>query len=148
MDGNLRISLPAAAPDPLARVIAVHIEGEPPSTSSLARHPPTTTSAGDGQWAADDSPRSMWECDHGPSGWLEVDLHKPTTFGVVRLGAMANHIKHDAVKDQDRDSWHVLSEGDHQPANEFVNTFPAVTAQHVRIEFSGLTEKIHLNSFE
>ncbi|MEI8037822.1 MAG: alpha-L-fucosidase [Verrucomicrobiota bacterium] len=147
-DGKLLIHLPAAAPDPLASVVAVQLEGEPVPTYSLARNMPTTTSAGDGRLAVDDSPSSMWEFEHAPSGWLEVDLQKPTTFGVVRIGAMGNKIKHYAVKYQDGDQWRVLFEGENLPADEFVKTFPAVTAQHVRVEFSGLTEKLRLNSFE
>ena len=147
-DGKLLVHLPAAAPDPVASVIALRIEGEPAPTYSLARNRPTTTSAGDGKLAVDDYPGSLWEFDHAESGWLEVDLQQPTAFGVVRIGATGYKIKHYAVKYQDGDQWRVLFEGDNLPADEFVKSFPTVTARHVRIEFSGLTEKLRINSFE
>jgi alpha-L-fucosidase len=147
-EGKVLIHLPATAPDPVASVIALQLEGEPARTWSLARNKPTTTSAGYGRLAVDDNPGSAWEFENAPAGWLEVDLQAPATFGVVRIGATGNKIKQYAVKYKEGDQWRLLFEGTNLPGDEFVKTFPPVTAQHVRFEVSGLTEKLRLNSFE
>ncbi len=147
-DGCLLIQVPATAPDPLCSVIALKVVGEPERTWSLARNKPTSCSDGNGAYAVDDDPGSMWEIENLPTCWLEVNLQKPTTFSTVRIGVLGDNVKKYAVKYQVGNEWLPLFDGEKLKADDFVKTFPAVTTQRVRLEVLELTGKLRLNSFE
>ena len=86
-NGRLIVHLPAAAPNTVANVVALAIEGEPETDYvSILLNKPVKASADQKSAVAaiDADSGSRWR-NPEPTGWLEIDLGKPVTVATLRV---------------------------------------------------------------
>ena len=149
-DGRLLIQLPATAPDPNVSVIAVELTAVPARITSLALNKPVTADL-DGKNAAkavDNDPGSRWKPGKVDAATLEIDLQTPQAFNTLRLGSRLQKMKI-TLEYREGDTWKTAcSEVITKEVDEFVTTFPTVTAQHVRLRISEAASDISLTSVE
>jgi len=149
-DGRLLIQLPATAPDPNVSVIAVELTAVPTRIDSLALNKPVTADL-DGKNAAkavDNDHYSRWKPGKVAAATLEIDLQTPQSFNTLRLGSRLQKMKI-TLEYREGDTWKTAcSEVITKEVDEFVTTFPTVTAQHVRLRISEAASDISLTSVE
>jgi alpha-L-fucosidase len=146
---RLLIHLPNQAPDPVVSVVALKIEGEPVTDYvSLALDKSVTASSNP------DSAKYMVDLDGG-SRWrntattasFEVDLGKPSTFTTLRIAPFSD-MKSYTLEYQDGTTWRPIITGKSLHRDENLETFPAVTAQHVRFSFKDEPKAPEITDFE
>ena len=152
-EGKLVIQLPANAPDPVASVVAVEFQGEPPVLESMALGKPATASASAGgrtpENAVDAHPTSRWETPpDATDGWLQVDLGAPKTFATTRIGYAYGSMKRFALEYQEGGEWKTIFQDKDMPHDEYVKTFPPVTARLVRLHVLESTGAVNVADFE
>jgi alpha-L-fucosidase len=134
-DGKVLISLPAAAPDPIDTVVKLEIVGEPARLDSLGNGGTATalgSSPGQNKQLGA-IPHIDWRLPAGEtSGVLELELLKPEAIGAIRLSVGYDFKKYSLEYESDG-QWKLLFSGDEIPTDEFVRTFPPVTAQKFRV---------------
>ena len=151
---NTTLQLPATAPDSIATVIALEVEGEIKRVTSLATNKPVTTSCAEDKNrsvknAVDDDPNSEWRSKDS-SGWMEVNLQSEQSINTVRVGAFMNLPEKFSLQYKQGDNWVTILEDKNMPRNEYVKTFAPVTAQYVRfiIDKTKGNAGISIRSFE
>ena len=153
--GNqLTLQLPAIAPDSIASVIALEVEGEIKRVTSLATNKPVTISCVEdknrpSKNAVDDDPSSEWRTKDS-TGWLEVNLQSEQAIAAVRIGAFTNMPEKFSLQYKQGDTWITIFEDKNMPRNEYVKTFAPIKAQYVRfvIDKTKGNGAISLRSFE
>jgi len=133
---NTTLQLPATAPDSIASVIALEVEGEIKRVTSLATNKPVTTSCAEDKNrsvknAVDDDPGSEWRSKDS-SGWMEVNLQSEQSINTVRVGAFMNLPEKFSLQYKQGDNWVTIFEDKNMPRNEYVKTFAPIKAQYVR----------------
>jgi len=151
---NTTLQLPATAPDSIASVIALEVEGEIKRVTSLATNKPVTTSCAEDKNrsvknAVDDDPSSEWRSKDS-SGWMEVNLQSEQSINTVRVGSFMNMPEKFSLQYKQGDNWVTIFEDKNMPRNEYVKTFAPVTAQYVRfvIDKTKGNAGISIRSFE
>ncbi len=151
---NLTLQLPAIAPDSIASVIALEVEGELKRVTSLATNKPVSTSCLEeknrsAKNAVDDDPSSDWRSKDS-SGWLEVNLQSEQNIAAVRVGAFMNMPEKFSLQYKQGENWVTIFEDKNMPRNEYVKTFAPIKAQYVRFVISKTKGNggISLRSFE
>ncbi len=90
--------------------------------------------------ALDDDPNTRWGCDWGThSAWLEVDLGEPTTFGRVWISEPYGRVQRFELQGEKDGQWSTFFRGT-TIGEDFSASFPAVTAQRVRLNLLETTE--------
>jgi alpha-L-fucosidase len=132
-NGRLVIQLPEKAPDAVANVVALKVEGEPISDyHSLILNKPVKASSGQATAAkAVDEKESYWECEHS-TGWLEIDAGTPVTVGVLRL--QGSNIKKSSLEYKSGIEWKPIFTGEKFGGGRMVQSkeFSPVTARYFR----------------
>jgi len=122
----------------------------PTRIDSLALNKPVTADL-DGKNAAkavDNDHYSRWKPGKVAAATLAVDLQAPQTFNTLRLGSRLSKLKV-TLEYLEGETWKtIFSEAITKEVDEYVKTFPAVTAQHVRLIISEATNELTLTSFE
>ena len=135
-NGRLVVQLPASAPDPIANVVALALEGEPQTDYlSVVLNQPVKASAAQNSAAAavDDNQGSSWQ-NPEPTGWLEIDLGKPVTVATLRVNpGHGSVIKKYALEYQVGAEWKPILTGEKLSADGVVKDFPPVKAQVFRL---------------
>ena len=137
-DRAVLIHLPAKAPDAIASVIKLTLDGEPVVDPPLTRGKPASASFGAAQKAFDGSAGSGWEAKKGDrEGWIEVDLQQS-----VSVAAMAFDEPHRGagkrgqkfrLQVREGTEWREIITGETKSTG-VTQTFPAVTGQVFRLE--------------
>jgi alpha-L-fucosidase len=84
--------------------------------------------------AVDGDPGSGWTFDPGlKSGWLEVDLGRPLSFGSVEIRESFDRVRAFRVQAKRDDQWVTVCHGQ-RIGEHYQASFPAVTARWVRLE--------------
>jgi len=143
------IHLPEKAPDPVAGVIALQVEGEPVNTyTSLSLNKPVSaTSAPDSAKAiTDDDDNSRWKNTEGTASFT-IDLGHPETFTTVRV-CPRDRVANVRLEVRESGSWRTLLEnaGLHRDVN--VLTFPATTGDALRLSFWGNEKASEFSDFQ
>jgi len=151
-DDRLLIQLPATAPDANDSVIAVELTAAPPRVDSLALNKPVTADSGSNSaaLAVDNNPTTSWKLAKGASsGSLTVDLQRPQAIAALRVGH-PQYAKIDAFTLEYRDGeiWKTIFTDVNMAPDEYVKTFPDVTAQHVRLRITEGSGDLKIGSFE
>ncbi len=151
-NGKLIIHLPAAAPDPIASVIAIKVEGEPTALHSLAQNMPVQASAFEPnrkpEQAVDDNPGTEWRTPKdAKSGWISVDLKSPKTVGAVRVGNKTK-IQAFALEYQDGAEWKPIYQAKDMSPDIYIKNFEPVTAQKFRLNVTEAADGVNMGSFE
>ncbi len=83
--------------------------------------------------AFDDDPHTRWATDAGTKqAWIAIDLGKPVALiGVKIHEAIPDRVEQFQLEVQEGGQWKTVLSGD--KLNRFSRRFPAVTAQHVRL---------------
>ena len=136
IDDKLTLQLPTNAPDSIASVIALEVEGEMKRVTSLAINKPVTTSCQEDKNkppknAVDDDPNSEWRSKDS-TGWLEVNLQSEQTIAAVRVGSFINMPEKFSLQYKQGDNWVTVFEDKNMPRNEYVKTFTPIKVQYVR----------------
>jgi alpha-L-fucosidase len=145
---RISLKLPTAAPDPIASVIALRIEGEPAPVPvpSLSRRGRASSVFGPGfgsEKAFDGDHETYWRAAAGQhSGWLEVTLAKPSSIGCVTLmegWENQSHTRRFRLEYRDGDQWKTIFEGT-RIGRALNRTFDPVTAQVFRVNILEATD--------
>ena len=151
-DDRLLIQLPATAPDASDSVIAVELTAVPPRQESLALNKPVTTDSGAETvaLAVDNNPATQWRLAKGAtSANLTVDLQRPQAITALRVGhPQYSNITAFTLEYLDGETWKTVFADVNMAPDEYVKTFPAVTAQHVRLRFTEASGDLKVGSFE
>ena len=149
---ELTVNLPAVAPDPIASVIVLQVEGEPQPVHSIALNKPTDASvaAEQSKYAVDNSSGTAWVIAEPVPSWLTVDLQAKKTFNTVRIGLGRGKINKFSIEYWLNGQWEPIFTEENLPMDEYVKNFPPVTAQKIRfsLEKVGVPQEIRINSFE
>lgn len=147
---RILIHLPKKAPDPVASVVALQVEGEPVNTyTSLCLNKPVTASSSQESAKAitDDDEATRWRNTNGTASFT-IELGKPETFTTLRINPASGETKTGLLEVRTDGTWKTLLEGMEVKRNENIMTFPAVTGDAVRFSFSGSTNPPALSDFE
>lgn len=151
---QLTLQLPAVAPDSIASVIALEVEGDLKRVASIALNKPVTTSCVEdknklSKNAVDDDPGSEWRTMDS-TGWLEVNLQSEQSIAAVRVGSFTNMPEKFALQYRKGDNWVTIFEDVNMPRNEYVKAFAPIKAQYVRFVINKTKDNggISLRSFE
>jgi len=149
--GELTLNVPAVAPDSIASVIVLQVNGEIQPTYSIALNKPTEASVSGelSKYTVDGYPSSGWEITKAVPAWLTVDLQTPKTFNTVRIGGRAKGAKFSVDRWKDG-QWVPIFSDENMPDDIYVKKFDPVTAQRVRfnIREADPLQGIRINSFE
>jgi len=151
---KLTLQLPTVAPDSIASVIAVELDGEIKRFTSLALNKPITTNCTEDKVkklknAIDDDPGSEWRSKDS-TGWLEVNLEAEQNIASVRVGSFTNMPEKFSLQYKKGENWVTIFEDVNMPRNEYVKTFAPIKAQYVRLVINKTKGNggISLRSFE
>ncbi|MFP5039840.1 alpha-L-fucosidase [Parasediminibacterium sp. JCM 36343] len=151
---KLTLQLPAIAPDSIASVIALEVEGDIKRVTSLATDKPVSTSCTEDKArlvknVVDDNPGSEWRSKDS-TGWLEINLQAEQSIGSVRVGAFTNMPEKFSLQYKQGDNWVTIFNDTDMPRNEYVKTFAPIKAQYVRLVINKIKGNggISLRSFE
>jgi len=119
---------------------------------SLALNKPVTADSGSNSaaLAVDNNPTTSWKLAKGASsGSLTVDLQRPQAIAALRVGH-PQYAKIDAFTLEYRDGeiWKTIFTDVNMAPDEYVKTFPDVTAQHVRLRITEGSGDLKIGSFE
>ena len=143
------IHLPEKAPDPVASVVALQVDGEPVNTytSLCLNKPVSATSAGDSAKAlTDDDDNSRWRNTEGTASFT-VELGHPETFTTVRV-CPRSKVANARLEVRESGSWRTLLDNLTLHQDENVLTFPAATGDALRLSFSGNEKAPEFSDFE
>ena len=151
-DNHLLIQLPATAPDANDSVIAVELTAVPPRVDSLALNKPATADSGTNSTAlaVDNNPATSWRLAKGAtSGNFTVDLQRPQAIAALRVGH-PQYARIDAftLEYRDEETWKTVFTDVNMAPDEYVKTFPELTAQHVRLRITEGSGDLKIGSFE
>jgi len=133
-NGRLIVQLPAAAPDAVANVVALTLEGAPQTdyVSVLLNQPVKASSEKkSAAGAVDADNNSRWR-NTAAKGWLEIDAGKPVTVATLRVTPF-DPIKNCALEYKEGNAWKPILAGLKLERDCNVKTFPPVTAQFFRL---------------
>jgi alpha-L-fucosidase len=142
------LTLPAKAPDPIASVIAVKLNGDVPPTHSLLVG--GTITASDNQRSAPSLLQPTggnWRIA-GSTATLEVNLPATKTFSVLRLTTPYTSTSKILLEVKDGDGWKTAFSLEPKKGNEWVETFPPVTGQTVRLTLTASKPGMRVGVFE
>lgn len=149
-DNRLLIQLPKKAPDPIASVVALQIEGEPVSTyNSLVLNKPVTASCEQksAQGLNDDDSGSRWR-NTNATGSFEIDLGKPQTFSTLRIAPAYSSVEHGLLEVRDGKDWKPVVKDLHLKQDENIVTFPSATGDAIRFSFKDEPKAPQISDFE
>jgi alpha-L-fucosidase len=133
--GRLVLQLPATAPDPVASVIAIKLDG-PPRTDyvSVLLNKPVraSTEQKTATMAVDDDSGTRWR-NAAPTGWLEIDAGKPVVVATLRVSPAYCNIKNFALEYKQGGAWKPILVNEKLAGDCFVKDFAPVTAQVFRL---------------
>lgn len=145
-ESGLLVTVPQNAAKPISTTVVLRIKGdvtvedlpEPKVTASnvyqnqVREYGPEFAFDGEieTRWATDDSVKQAW---------AEIDFLKPQTFNSVRISeAYAGRVRKFAIQYLDGSEWKTIFEGT-TLGDQFQKNFPAVTAQHFRLNILDAT---------
>ena len=146
---RILLKLPEKAPDPIASVVVLQVEGEPVNTytSLCLNKPVAATSAQDSTKAlTDDDDASHWR-NTDRTGSFTVELGKPETFTTIRL-CPRDKVINGQFEARVNGEWKTLLKGLTLLRDENVFTFPATTGDAVRFSFSENKKAQEFRDFE
>ena len=146
---RILVHLPEKAPDPVVSVVALTVEGEPVADFfSLALNRPVTASSAQNsvRQINDDDGGSRWR-NTNSTGFVEMDLGKPATFSILRIGAYMD-VKAFTLSVKDGENWKPVLENKPLRRDENILAFPAVTGQFVRFSFKDEPNPPQITDFE
>ena len=148
-ENRLLIHLPKLAPDPVASVIALKVEGEPVSNyQSLTLNKPVIASCEQrsAQALNDDDGGSRWR-NTNTTGSFEIDLGKPQTFSTLRIAPFEN-VKSYNLEVKKGEAWKSIIQGKSLHRDENIEFFPSETGQIVRFSFKDEPKAPQITDFE
>jgi len=148
--GRIIVQLPAKAPDAVANVVALKIEGEPQTdyVSVLLNKPVNASTEQKSAAAAVDSDdRSYWRNSEN-TAWLEINAGKPVTVATMRVSLVLNPIKNGVIEYKDGDKWKPILTGLKFNRDCNVRSFPPVTAQVFRLNILEADKPVQINNLE
>lgn len=116
---RLIVNLPATAPDPVASVVALTLDGEPRTDyHSVLLNAPVKASAEQrsAAQAVDEDAGTRWG-NPQTTGWLEFNLPKPVTVVTLRMTAAYAKISNFSLEYKEGDAWKPILKG--EKATEF-----------------------------
>ncbi len=132
--GRLIVHLPKKAPNAIANVVALTIEGKPHTDYvSVLLNRPVRASAEQksAAGAVDADEPSRWR-NTEPKGWLEIDAEKTVTVATMRVTPF-DGIKNCALEYKEGNEWRPILTGLKLDRDCNVRNFPPVTAQVFRL---------------
>ncbi len=148
-NGRLVVQLPAQAPDAVANVVALKIEGEPQTDYvSVLLNKPVQASADQksAAGAVDADSHSTWR-NPEPTGWLEIDAEKPVTVATLRVYVGAD-VKKCTLEYKEGDEWKPILAGEELVRDGNVKSFPPVTAQVFRLNILEASKPVQIVNLE
>ena len=98
--------------------------------------------------AVDNDDGTRWATDSGTKqAWLELDLGKPKEFSRVAVKEWGDRVRAFELQYRAGAEWKTIFKGD-KVGNDFRKTFPAVTAQVVRLNILDATEGPTIEEFQ
>jgi alpha-L-fucosidase len=132
-NGRSILDLPATAPDPVANVVAITVDGEPQDTyRSVLLDCQVKASAAEKSAAGIVAGKGTWK-NPETTGWLEFDAGKPVAVAKLRLSPSRCTIKNYALEYKDGDQWKPILSHEKATGDNVVKDFPPVTAQQFRL---------------
>ena len=100
--------------------------------------------------AVDNDPDTAWRPGKGvTSGTLTVDLQTPKQINTLRVGCPSySKITGFTLEYLEGETWKTVFTDVNMPMDEYVKTFPAITAQKVRLRITEASGEISIGSFE
>lgn len=147
---RILVHLPDKAPDPVASVIALEVQGVPASTyeSICLNKPVTATCVQDSaKGINDDDASTRWRNTNGTASFT-IDLGKPETFSTLRIGLSYSDVKSGLLEVRDSGVWKTILKDMTLKRDENIVTFPAATGDAVRFSFSGEANPPQISDFE
>ncbi len=164
-DKEISVGVPAGSRDEIDTLVVLELEGsameiEPVNSGSLSAsvlyggkaNVYQKNPAYGPEKAIDDDDHSRWATDGGTKqAWLEVDLGKPVEFSRVLIrewtDEKGSRSKKFELQYKSGDEWRTIIKGDKIGKN-FKKSFPAVTAQVVRLEILEAIEGPTIEEFQ
>jgi alpha-L-fucosidase len=146
---RILVHLPEKAPDPVASVIALQVEGDPVNayTSLCFNKPVTATSAqNSANKINDDDDTSTWGNTNGTASFT-IEMGKPVTFSTLRVSPGWG-VKAGLLEVRDAGTWKTVLKDVAMKRDENIFTFPAATGDAVRFSFSGESKPPQISDFE
>ncbi len=142
-EGNrTTLDVPRTAPDPIVSVVALQFEGEPavllpPALNKPARASASPVADNAPAKAFDGDPNTFWTAgENDTSGWLEVDLGKPTPIGHVSIAVpwrpWVDRSLNFELQVKEGGAWKTATSGN-VDGQGFSKTFPPVIGQVFRL---------------
>ena len=149
---RLIVDLPAAAPDPVANVVALTLDGEPKTdyhSALLNCNVKASADQGSAALTVDDNERTAWQSPD-TTGWLEFDLPEPVTVAALRMTAAYNKIGNLALEYKDGDTWKPILTGEKVDLHQYalVKEFAPVTAQTFRLSVLEAGQPVRIRDVE
>ncbi len=144
------IHLPEKAPDPVASVVALRVEGEPVNnfiSLSLNKHVTATCCQDSAKGITDDDALTRWRNTNGTASFT-IDLGKPETFTTLRICPAYGDIKSGLLEVRSEGNWKTILKEMALKRDENIVTLPAVTGDAVRFSFCEETNPPQISDFE
>lgn len=152
VNGRLELKLPSNAPDSVASVVALKVEGEIKPVHSLAYNKPSFGSMDhrNSRNALDLDPYTYWDVTTPVPAWLLVDLKEETTFNTVRIGLSSGTISKFSLKYLKDGQWETIFIDENLLKGSYIRQFPMVTSNKVcfNIEEFDSSRACGVSSFE
>jgi alpha-L-fucosidase len=161
IDGDLTFNVAPADRHPIDTIIELQLDG--PALDEPAILPPASLTTGKKATASnvfqnesayapnkalDNDPATRWATDSGTHQvWLEIDLAQPTTFSRVAIEeAYPSRVQAFELQYRDAGVWKTFHRGP-TLGPSFEQSFPPLTARHVRLNILQATEGPTLSEF-
>ena len=154
-DGRLVVELTAKAPDAVASVVVLDIEGEPRTdyVSVVVNKPvKASTDQKTAANAVDAANGTLW-WNSAPTGWLKMDAGHPVTVATLRVSSYGCTIKNCALEYQDGNEWKPILTGERLNMDLLtgecaVKQFTPVTAQMFRLNILESDKNARISNLE
>jgi len=149
--GRWVVQLPANAPDAVANVVALTVQGEPQSDyCSVILNQPVKAASGQktAAFAVDDQDGTLWTCEQ-PTGWLEFDAGKPVSVAALRMRTSIR-MQNCSLEYKSGEEWKPILTGEKFGGDLMpqVRTFAPVTAQVFRFNIPQSEKPPQIRDFE
>lgn len=146
---RIDIHVPKNEPDSVVSVVAIELQDTPISTFGPLTSNRSVSASNNQETAGpivDGDGDSRWR-NTDVTGWFSVDLGKRQTFSAMRIAAPGNQIKYGTLEVLDGNEWKPVIKNI-AFSDQYVTTFPPVTAQAVRFSFTNEAKPPQPSDFE
>ncbi len=143
------VKTPKTAPDANVTVIALKVRGEIAPLHSLLLNKPVVASENqpNGGTVVNGGAGGDWRIKN-TTGTLEVNMGQPQTFSVMRLTLPYTQASKVLLEVKDGEAWKPVWSEENPKGISFIQTFPPVTGQMVRLTIKSAKPEIRVGVFE